>query len=158
MNSAHLPKTHNWTIESAVNSLTASRSWFLRHLEGIDEEAFAFHEPKIHRTIGEICDHLLENDRQAIQTLLKLDEIPPEIMGASYKERLVQSNEAVVLAFKERWSLDPSAGMALISGGTEGLERGISYPSVEDYYHSGQVTLLRLAMEQEWDYFAAIYS
>lgn len=149
------------TVDELLQGLRRSRLHFYRHLEGLRDDQWDF-KPFPHcKSIRETLQHLVIDDRAAVNSLRSCQEPvyetqPYEVHDLNHLyELLAASHGALLQEITSRvTSLDDEI---CVWGHVEKAAVGIPYFSSEDFYHAGQVALLRMASDPDWDYYHAIY-
>jgi hypothetical protein len=141
------------TTEQLVASLAGSREFFHRHLLGMSEEQLDW-KPYPHAfSAREMVAHMAKNDLGAIKVL----EGPQlDLAGLTPFEALAMTGKALESLLEQHWQSRPQEALRRI-GGAKGVGRGISYRSMEDYYHAGQIAYIRQAIDPSWDQDNLVY-
>ena len=115
------------------------------------------------KSIRETLAHLIADDRATI-VMLKTGKFPDfgekmerEADQTKLLTLLDESHERLCVFIKERFAAVPLDTEINFWMGKAKLANAIQSISLEDYYHAGQVTFIRLATDPSWDYYANIY-
>jgi uncharacterized damage-inducible protein DinB len=157
-----------FTFEDLIDSLRASRSNFHKHLEGLKEEQWDWKPYPECKSIRETLIHLVVDDRAAADAIEKNGEPDYEgLMNAATAEAEGDIAHLKALAdtsftnllelLISRYADAPLDTEISVYGSTKKLGVGIPFFSSEDYYHTGQVSFIRMASDPTWNYYAAIY-
>ena len=133
-------------IDDLTLGLRTSREFLLRHLKEMPAEAWDSRLAGTPRSVREIVEHLLEEDSEWIVLLggekLSLHASP---------ESLRASNEALLELLQRQWADRADEAFLILTGDGKGMPQGVTYRQIEDYYHSGQIAWLRLALQPGWE-------
>ncbi|HZO92040.1 MAG TPA: DinB family protein [Chthonomonadaceae bacterium] len=152
-----------FTLDDVLNGVRASRQFFLKHLNGLREDQWDWRPGPECKTIRETLAHLITDDRAALQSLQTGEE--PDYDALQESERdiarlrvlLEESFTALCAYIQGRYAGAPLDTEVCSYGGKQKLGRGVAYLSSEDFYHAGQVAMIRIATDPAWDYYASIY-
>lgn len=154
--------------EHFIEGLQESRKLFLKHLQGMPDEAWDFKPFPACMSVTESLAHMIVNDRMAVEALKSQKEpnydaarqvIAPDIpKGKDHLLTLLaKSHQELVDTLYETVVDQDEEFVICIWGWKKPAFQGIPYLSSEDFYHSGQVSFIRQAVDPDWDYYAAIY-
>ena len=155
-------------LNGLIESVISSRKYFLRHLEGLPDEAWTFKPFSECKNILETQVHLRNDDEMAAESILTKEEPDYETatIGA-YEEvangpdvllnRLAVSHQRLLDLIRSEFSSESLNGEICIWGSMKPLYRGVPYLSSEDFYHAGQVAFVRMAIQPDWNYYGDIY-
>jgi uncharacterized damage-inducible protein DinB len=158
-----------FTTQDLLEGLRASRQFFLKHLDGLAEEQWAWKPYAECKSIRETLPHLLADDRAALQSLETgsepdyiglVEQAAKETQGKDIGElrsMLDKSHERLCAFIADRYANAPMDTEVSAYGAKRKLGRGIAYLSSEDFYHAGQVAYIRMATDPSWDYYGVIY-
>jgi uncharacterized damage-inducible protein DinB len=152
-----------------LEGLVDSRKHFYKHLAGLPEDAWNYKPFAECKSLTETLAHMVVNDRMAVEALRTGME-PNYDAGREAiaedatrgKDHLLgllrQSHEALLADLNARLSGKSAEEELCIWGWTMPVYKGIPFLSAEDYYHSGQIAYVRMAVQPDWDYYSAIFS
>lgn len=150
-------------LDDLIENLRRCRKHFLKHLDGVRDEEWDWKPYPQCKSLRETLQHLIIDDRAALESLISGEEPsygtePNEIhdIGELYKT-LEESHEALLKALVDRFANAPLDADICVWGAHQKLAPGLAYLASEDFYHAGQASFIRLAINPEWDYYAAIY-
>jgi len=152
-----------YTLEDALNGLTASRRMFFKHIENLRDDQWDWHPYPNCMTIRQTLQHLITDDRAALQSLQTGKEPdykslrPTEHSLDKLMELIQESHRQLIDYLREHYSDAPLDTEICVWGWTMKLPQGIAYFSSEDYYHMGQAAFIRQATDPDWDYYEAVY-
>ncbi len=155
-------------IEGLLQGLIASRQRFLAHLKSLPDTAWTFKPFPECKNILETLVHLRIDDDMAAESILTKKE--PDYEAATvgaYEEmangpefllnRLADSHRRLLDLLKSEFGEQPLDAEICVWGRHLPVYQGIPFLSSEDFYHTGQVAYVRMAIQPDWDYYAAIY-
>ena len=157
-----------FTLGDVIEGLRGSRAFFLRHLNGLQEDQWDWKPNAECKSIRETLAHLIGDDRAALHAMETGGEPDYEnIMNAVFTEgvsdamalraRLDASFEKLIGFVQTRYAGAPLDLEVSAYGSPMKLARAVAYLSSEDFYHSGQVAYIRIATDPSWDYYGSIY-
>ena len=154
-------------IEDLLESLRASRRYFLKHLDGLPNDLWTWKPYAECKNVLETLAHMRIDDLTALESLKTGKEPDYEGYSHTYEEIPNGSERLLELLARSRQELidhlgDQYGGSRLetpicVWGDMKPLAVGVPYYSSEDFYHAGQVAFIRLAAEPGWNYYKAIY-
>lgn len=142
-------------INDVINKVRMSRRYFLKHLHGVRNEQWDWKPSPQCKSIREILAHMVANDRLFMETLNA--DSPMEHGSveerdiAKLLEMLNKSHESLCAFLRLRHANTPLDTEIPFFGRTEKLETAMSRISFEDYYHAGQIALIRMATDPSWE-------
>lgn len=152
-----------YNLDDMLEGLTKSRQMFLRHLEGLREDQWDWQPYPQCMSIRQTLRHLIVDDRTALESLRTGLDIDYGQWGETEEEisrllELLRDSHQNLLDYLRANFADAAPETEICAWGTwRKLPQGIAHFSSEDYYHTGQVSFIRMASDPEWDYYAAIY-
>lgn len=111
----------------------------------MSEEALDFRMAGAQRSAREIVAHLLEEDAECIELLGG-----GRLALRATQDSLRTSNEALLNLLQKEWASRADEAFSILTGGGQGMVQAVTYRQIEDYYHSGQIAWLRLAVDPDW--------
>jgi len=148
-------------INDIIDKVRMSRRYFLKHLHGVRNEQWDWKPSPQCNSIREILAHMVANDRSLIETLSADSTIDcgsvEERDIAKLLEMLSKSHESLCAFLRLRHANTPLDTEVPFFGRTEKLETAMSWISFEDYYHAGQIALIRVATDPSWENYVSIY-
>lgn len=151
------------TLDDLLAGLERSREHFLKHLDGLDDDQWDFKPFPECKSIRETLQHLVVDDRAALNSLRSGEEPDYEAGACNEKDidalraLLDQSHQTLINEIRIRYANSPLDTDICVWGSHEKVGAGVPYFSSEDFYHAGQVAFIRMASDPEWDYYEAIY-
>ena len=151
------------TLDDLIGGIERSRQYFLKHLEGVRDDQWDFKPFADCKSIRETLQHLIVDDRAAVESIKtgeepNYEEGPYSVLDLEdLKRTLVESHQELLGELRRRHANSPLDADICVWGNHRKLGVGIPYFSSEDFYHAGQVAFLRMASDPSWDYYAAIY-
>jgi hypothetical protein len=155
-------------LNALLDGLRFSRQRFLAHLKDLPDSAWTYKPFPEGKNILETLVHLRIDDDMAAESILTKKE--PDYEAATvgaYEEmangpefllnRLADSHRRLLELLKSEFGELPMAAEICIWGHMMPVYQGIPFLSSEDFYHAGQVAYVRMAVQPDWDYYAAIY-
>jgi hypothetical protein len=151
-----------------IDTLAAARGSFLRHLDGLSDEGWAWKPYPEAKNIYETLAHLRVDDLMALESLQTGGEpgyeAATEMVAPSLSQgreallqHLADSHAALLTYLRDNYADAPLDTPICVWGSVKPVAVGIPFLSSEDYYHAGQVAFIRLAQDPTWDYYASIY-
>jgi uncharacterized damage-inducible protein DinB len=153
----------SYSFEDVIGIVKDSRANFLKHIDGISPEQYTWKPYPESKNIVETIAHLITDDNMALESLKTGKE--PDYDSAQVAERnpekllalLAESHEKLVKYLTDNYSESPLDTVVSAWGFEMKLGRAAAYLSSEDYYHAGQAAYIRMATDQAWNYYEAIY-
>jgi uncharacterized damage-inducible protein DinB len=152
------------TIEDFIEGVRSSRRHLLKHLEGMTPEQIVWKPYPECKSVIETLQHLVIDDTTALSSL-KSGEHPDydgvEVTETDYEKLLglaAESHGKLVSYLEETFAKGPLDVEATAWGAKMPAAKAIAFLSSEDYFHSGQISFIRLATDPTWDYYEQIYS
>ncbi|MCH8275252.1 MAG: DinB family protein [Armatimonadetes bacterium] len=145
--------------------MEASRAWFLKLLDGLKEEQWdAKPYPNV-MSIRETLAHMVTNDR-VLPVMLKGEEPDYESFrpdaGLSHDDLLAllaETHKAKIDFLSQTYmDRDLNEEMQTVYSGKKPIWSEILGFVPEDWYHIGQMSLVRQGTDANWDYYAHFYS
>ena len=152
-----------FTLDDLIESLRRSRQHFFKHIQGLKDDQWDFKPFPECKSIRETLQHLVADDRAALESIRTGEEPNYEALSCSetdiakLKEILKDSHENLLKEILTRYANAPLDADICVWGHHEKLGVGVPYFSGEDWYHAGQVAFARMASDPGWDYYATIY-
>lgn len=157
-----------FAFEDLIESLRASRSNFHKHLQGLKDDQWDWKPYPECKSIRDTLIHLIVDDRAAVGAFDSDDEPDYEaLVNAATAEAgndithlkalLENSFETLIAELTTRYADKPLDTEISVFGSPRKLGVAIPYFSSEDYYHTGQVSFIRMASDPSWNYYEAIY-
>lgn len=152
-----------YTLEHCIEGMEFARSHFMKHIAGFPEEHWDSKLIPDSKSVRETIQHLIANDRATMQALETGKEPDYENLQvtetdtAALMKLLADTRAEVISLLRAKYSSTPLDQEICLWGFPFKLAFAIATMASEDSYHAGQVTVLRTAMEPEWDYYAAVY-
>lgn len=151
------------TLDDLLDGLRASRSFFLKHVDGLRPDQWEWKPYPECKNVREILVHLIADDRAALEaletgkspnydTLQVAERDPDRLLGL-----LDESHKRVCEFLKANYADVPLDREICIWGNPMKLASGVAFLSSEDFYHAGQVAFIRMATDPEWDYYSAVF-
>ena len=150
------------TLDDLIGLLQRSRDHFYKHLNGLNEDQWDFKPYSECMSIRETLQHLVVDDRTALESIKTGEEPDYEAHAcdetdiARLRQILKESHQALLNEIKSRYANSPLDADVCIWGRHDKLI-GIPYFSSEDFYHTGQVSFIRMASDPSWNYYETIY-
>lgn len=153
------------TADQLIERLDESRKWFLKALDGLkDGQWNAKPYPNV-MSIRETLSHLVIDDR-CFPDLLQGKEpdypsyAPDEIMSAGDLLALMEQTHRQKLEWLRGFlaGKDLEGQIPTVYSGKQSLWWEVLCIAMEDWYHIGQVSLIRQGTDPDWDYYAHFYS
>ncbi len=158
-----------YTFDDVLAGVRHSRAFFLRHLDGLTPEQWAWKPYPENKSVRDTLAHMLANDRMARATVEgrgmpadyigSLAEVAEEVAGDSDGElrgRLCREHDEFLASLAERFAGAGLDAEVDVWGGKGKLAERLGHLSSEDYYHAGQVAFIRLATDPGWEYYAHV--
>ncbi len=151
------------TLDDLIDSVRASRRFFLKHLNGLRDDQWDWKPYPECKTLRETLAHLIVDDRAALQSLETKAEPDYEALQESehdiarLRTLLDESHARLCDYLKTHYADAPLDTEINVFGEPKKLAPGIAYFSSEDFYHAGQAAFIRIATDPAWDYYASIY-
>lgn len=155
-------------LDALIEGVADSRAYFLKHIEGLPDQAWTFKPYPECKSVLETLVHLRIDDDMAVESILSQTE--PDYAAATvgaYEQtdrgsdfllaRLATSHQALLDLLRTRFADSPLDAEICVWGAKMPLYRGIPYFSSEDFYHAGQVAYIRMAIQPDWNYYGEIY-
>lgn len=155
-------------LEGLISGIVSSRHYFLKHLRDMPEAAWTFKPYPECKSALETLVHLRIDDDTAVESIMS--KADPDYIAAtlgSYEEiekgsaylleRLENSHRQLTDVIRSDFSGKDLDTEICVWGDMKPLYRGVPYFSSEDFYHSGQIAFIRMAVQPEWNYYADIY-
>ncbi len=153
------------TAESLIARLDESRNWFLKALDGLkDGQWDAKPYPNV-KSIRETLAHLVIDDR-CFPLMLQGKE--PDYEALAPDASLSAGDLLALLERTHREKLDWLRGYLKVKdldqeidtvySGRQPLWAEVVTIANEDWYHIGQVSLIRQGLQPDWDYYAHFYA
>jgi uncharacterized damage-inducible protein DinB len=153
------------TTETILAKLDDSRNWFLKLLDGFGPEHWDAKPYPTVKSVKETLAHLVIADR-CCQDMFQGKE--PDYAALTPDPALTSDQLLTLLAKTHeekkgflRSHLDGKDLMQEIEtvySGKQPLWWEVLSYTTEDWYHIGQVSLLRQGLQPEWDYYAHFYA
>ena len=146
-----------------VQGVIDSRAWFLRHLRGVNDDQWNWKPYPEVKSIREILQHLVVDDLAALDSLITGEHPNYETLAVTERDlakllaMLEASHLALIEKLREEFDGKPFDHPICVWGNSMSLGRGIPFFSSEDWYHAGQVAMIRTATDPTWDYYASMY-
>lgn len=147
-----------------IDGVRSSRKHFLNHLNDLTGEQIGWKPFPECKSIAETINHLVTDDRAALQSFQTGDE--PDYEGLAVEETdynklrmmLDASHSELMNYLDQNFGDAPLDADATVWGTDLPAARAIAYLISEDFYHAGQVAFIRMAIDPDWDYYTEIYS
>ncbi|CAN5594659.1 hypothetical protein BH11ARM2_BH11ARM2_04970 [soil metagenome] len=146
-------------VEGLLAALRRSREFFFKHVDRFGDDSWDVRIAPGTMTARETLRHLLVDDRAALKSLqtnadpnyeaLGIDETDP----TKLKALLFASHAELLQALAERQD-EVSIN---VWGTNKPLVEGLTWYASEDFYHAGQLAMILLAINPEWQYYPDIY-
>jgi len=156
------------TPATLIDMVATSRRAFLRHLDGLPDEAWSWKPYAESKSVLETLAHLRVDDLMALESLKTGEEpdyetatemVAPTISSGkdALLANLAESHAALIAYLRDNFAEARLDTPICVWGATQPLATGIPFFCSEDYYHAGQVAFIRMAQDPTWDYYASIY-
>ncbi len=152
-----------YTLENCIEGLEFARSHFLKHIAGFPEEHWDSKLIPDSKSVRETVQHLISDDLATLESLDTGGDPAYETLQVTEPDTqallalLAETRAKLIATLRAKYTGAPLDQEISMWGFPFKLAAGIAMMSSEDYYHAGQVTLVRTAMEPEWDYYAAVF-
>ena len=152
-------------IDQLIAKLDESRSWLLKLLDGLKPDQWdAKPYPNV-KSIRETLEHMVINDR-VVPLMMRGEEpdyekhapkqgMSPESLLTLLKETQAQKLSSIRNQFKDR---DLAEEIDTVYSGRQPIWAEIISVAYEEWYHIGQMSLVRQGTDSDWDYYAHFYS
>lgn len=149
-------------LNDLQDNMHGALKFFLAHLNNLQDHQWDWKPSPSCRSIREILRHLCETYQDKAELEAELDLPVPEVcrVQALFEAAARQDYEALL----QRYAAIPLHAEVSLPGGDWFLEREqvkagtlLARRAWEECYHTGQVALLRLATDPEWDLEATVY-
>ncbi|KAA0237101.1 MAG: DinB family protein [Armatimonadetes bacterium] len=152
-------------LDPFLQAIDRSRTWFFKLVDGLTPQQWdAKPYPNVkspretleHLVISDrVCPVLLQGTEPDYEAYRPEGELSPEqlldLLRSTHAERMSWLKE-----FTEGKSADDT--IRTVYSGEQSLASQLIDIATEDWYHIGQVSLVRQGVDPAWDYYAAFYS
>lgn len=153
------------SLDELLTRIEESRNWFLKLVDGLSDEQWGAKPYEHVKSPRETIEHLIVADR-SIQPLFEgiepnYESLAPEpgLSPRRLLEELAKSHAQKIAFLRGKYSdADIEAVMDTVYSGKQKIGSEIASIAYEDWYHIGQVSLIRQGTDPDFEYYGYFYS